>query len=279
MCVLKYDEREDGMYYGPRFEEVKESESSIRKRKTKAPVLIAGVVAAMMALGIIIWSALAVRRPVRRSSSSALLPVAVERAVKTGDFSQVQLSGSHIVQIDCSGEGPSVELIGGSGSGVKIEEKKGILYISGGTTSTRRRQTVLVKAPDLEAVASTGSSDITVRGVNRENFRVISSGSLTLNFKGDVKTFLLKMSGSGNAKLKGRATVLKIDSSGSVNVEAKELTSHYVFADVSGAGKAEVFALTRLKADVSGSGLVAYYGNPEKVEPETSGLGKVVKGK
>jgi hypothetical protein len=105
--------------------------------------------------------------------------------------------------------------------------------------------------------------------------------ALTLSGSGEIHALSLavpslavRISGSGDVKLAGRAQALHVDISGSGNVEAGKLQADRVKVSISGSGDSVVAAKDALHARIAGSGGIRFYGNPE-VEKHVSGSGSV----
>lgn len=64
---------------------------------------------------------------------------------------------------------------------------------------------------------------------------------------------------------------------GSGNIKAASTTSTEAEAQISGSGNIELAVSNKLKASISGSGNIIYWGNPVTVETQVSGSGKITK--
>ena len=145
--------------------------------------------------------------------------------------------------------------------------------------------------PELETIVRNGVLTLGVRpGVNIRPTRPIryhvtvkeltgvgiaGSGSIVAT---GVDTDALKadISGSGSARLEGRADAVQLSVSGSGSYDAAKLRAKAVRVMISGSGDATVDASERLEARVSGSGSVYYAGNPT-VEKHVSGSGTIAR--
>jgi len=84
------------------------------------------------------------------------------------------------------------------------------------------------------------------------------------------------MSGAGKIGASGTTEKLNINLSGAASLDMKGLVAKNVKIKLSGAGKAKINVLSSLDANISGIGSIEYYGNPETVNRNVSGLGKIV---
>ena len=73
----------------------------------------------------------------------------------------------------------------------------------------------------------------------------------------------VNISGSGNVLLDGKSTEAEYHIAGSGDINATELKVENVNARISGSGSIRCYATENLTGGVSGSGNVAYKGNPQ----------------
>jgi Putative auto-transporter adhesin, head GIN domain len=119
---------------------------------------------------------------------------------------------------------------------------------------------VYVTLPVLTATYISGSANIETDGI----------------FNGS--TLEASISGSGNITFDaGTYDELNYSSSGSGNLKAFGVTTKHSDISISGSGNAETMATESLNVRISGSGTVYYKGDPETVDTEISGSGKVIK--
>lgn len=140
---------------------------------------------------------------------------------------------------------------------------------------------VTVTAPAINKVAVSGSSDIKTTGTLKSDkeisFAISGSGDITANV--DAPSIKFSGSGSGDISLEGRTKDFECRMSGSGNIKCANLKAENVDLSISGSADGKVFASVSLKARVSGSGDVTYYGNPQNPEIKVAGSGSVTAGK
>lgn len=129
---------------------------------------------------------------------------------------------------------------------------------------------------DINLVALAGSGDLYSKDVinaNALNVALAGSGDITL----DIKTESVEsaLSGSGDITLKGVTENLESKVSGSGDFHGFDLESNNTEVYVAGSGDAKVVSNKMLKARVSGSGDIAYRGNPEKEDTKVAGSGSI----
>ncbi len=197
-----------------------------------------------------------------------------------GDFHAIKSSGS----ID-------VEVSEGNAYSVSVEDDENILSVivtevQGGTLNIHYKDNtsinndhakVHVTAPSLDKIISSGSADIVINNVVKNDRQIEISVSGSGNIKGgvDAPEITASIGGSGNVNLSGHTKNFDGKVSGSGDLNCGDLQSENADVSVSGSGNAHVFASVSLKARASGSGDVYYRGNPASPEIHTSGSGSV----
>jgi hypothetical protein len=129
---------------------------------------------------------------------------------------------------------------------------------------------------EVEADVS-GSGSIDLKGKSKSfNSDVSGSGrvAIAMNIKNSAE---FGISGSGKIMAKGTANTVKTSISGSGKVLAADLETDRCDIRISGSGNMEINVRNELDATISGSGSVAYRGNPSKINSNASGSGKLRK--
>ncbi|HZY80771.1 MAG TPA: head GIN domain-containing protein [Cyclobacteriaceae bacterium] len=137
---------------------------------------------------------------------------------------------------------------------------------------------------DIEADASgeldadvSGSGNIAFKGKCRDfDSSVSGSGRVDLEITVTERA-LFGLSGSGKVRASGSAKEVKATISGSGEVLAANLVTDKCDVRISGSGDVEINVNKELDANISGSGTVAYKGNPSHVNSHSSGSGNVRK--
>jgi hypothetical protein len=159
------------------------------------------------------------------------------------------------------------------------EEEDGVLNIhyKPGYSIRNDHAKVIVTAPTLQKLISSGSADISSDGVIKSSseIEINTSGSGDINFQVDAPAIKATGSGSGNISLSGRTKDFFCKVSGSGNINCTNLKSENADIRVSGSSDVHVFASISLKVNVSGSGDVYYGGNPTSPEIHIAGSGTV----
>ncbi|WP_299779511.1 head GIN domain-containing protein [uncultured Formosa sp.] len=142
--------------------------------------------------------------------------------------------------------------------------------------TTTKDIVITIPFEDISEVSLTGSGDLYNQNIiNSNDLKVSITGSgdiildvMSTNIKGSV-------TGSGDLTLKGKTEKSDISVTGSGDFHGFDLDSKNTDVSVTGSGDAEVVSTSFLKARVSGSGDIAYRGNPEKEDSKVSGSGSI----
>lgn len=201
----------------------------------------------------------------------------------TGDYDAIKVAGSFDVNLVAGKEGKII-LKGEENllSVIKVEVEDNTLKIYVDKTfniqSTSKIE-ITVPFEKISAVSLSGSGNLKTKDqIKSETFAAKLAGSGNVNLNVDSNDFELSLSGSGDAILKGSADKFTSKLAGSGNVNASDLKSKTVDANVSGSGNSIVNCEGSLTARVAGSGNIKYFGNPEKRDVKVSGSGNIKKG-
>lgn len=172
---------------------------------------------------------------------------------------------------------PNIEAVRVSGSGDVIGQSR-------------------IKTDDMELNVS-GSGSLSLEVEARGDVEADVSGSGKIDLKGHFESFESDVSGSGHVlvnatidnaagfdisgsgkiEASGSADMVKARISGSGKVLAANLETRRCEVRISGSGDVEINVQQELEANISGSGSVAYRGNPKKINSHSAGSGKVRK--
>lgn len=143
----------------------------------------------------------------------------------------------------------------------RITDKELLIGYKSNSNVSNDNSEVFITMPSVTGLSTSGSSDISCSGV------FVTTDPVTA-----------AISGSGNISIEsGTAPGFTIHISGSGDVKSSGLVAEDVNIEISGSGDAEVHATQSLKARISGSGTVYYWGDPSVLDSQISGSGKVVK--
>lgn len=137
---------------------------------------------------------------------------------------------------------------------------------------------VYITVKNLKELNVSGSGRI--MGKNKfaaDRMEIEVSGSGRISLETSANLIETSISGSGKIELKGTTKDLETRISGSGTMYAEDMGCENFQARISGSGKCEVNVSKSLDARISGSGSVYYRGNPDKINSQSSGSGKVRK--
>ena len=173
----------------------------------------------------------------------------ITKNIKVGSFDQIKsMSSSDIVytqKLEIRVSSPSLKHLS--------------IYGSGNTTFTNG-----IKSHDELQMSIYGSGNISGNSFSCTKLaaRIYGSGNVNLKRISTSDT-QVNISGSGNVLLDGKSTEAEYHIAGSGDINATELKVENVNARISGSGSIRCYATENLTGGVSGSGNVAYKGNPQ----------------
>lgn len=194
-----------------------------------------------------------------------------------GNFSAVTVLGSTDVEYrQNSGSATKVSVYGSDNlvDLVEVSAVNGVLQVSlkkgVRINSGERRLKVIASSSALNRVDIKGSADVHLKGM-------VKGADLKLNISGsgDIEAENLQytgiscsVQGSGDVELKGSTRQATLTVKGSGDIKADKLTADNVVANISGSGDITCYASGKLDAKVSGSGDIEYKGSPSVVNKE-----------
>ena len=129
---------------------------------------------------------------------------------------------------------------------------------------------------DLDALNLPTAGSIEMDGIETNSLNVSVTGAGEVNLS-DVKIEQIEfaISGAGKIFTDGETDDLRLRISGVGEFNGANLQSQYANVHISGAGSATIWVEKDLEASISGTGSIRYYGEPESVNKNISGLGSV----
>ena len=146
--------------------------------------------------------------------------------------------------------------------------------------SVRKKNPVLVTVDvrELNALATSGSGDVTIEALKTPAFALSISGSSDANLRQlDTERLQLSIAGSGDVQASGRAARIEVSIAGSGGLHARELAAAEVSVSIAGSGSASVTAAKSIGVSIAGSGDVDYSGGALLAQMSIVGSGSVKK--
>lgn len=197
-----------------------------------------------------------------------------------GTYDEINVGGSFDVELVAGTEGTItiegesnlleyiVTEVRGNALKIKVQNNKNI-------RSTKKIK-ITVPFQDISEVSLAGSGEMWNKDIIKAtNFKTSVAGSGDLTLKVDAGSVDASVAGSGDLTLTGNSREIEASVAGSGEIHAKELKTDNAIVSVAGSGDVAVNCSKSLKARVSGSGDIEYYGNPDKQDTKVSGSGKI----
>jgi hypothetical protein len=137
--------------------------------------------------------------------------------------------------------------------------------------------TTEITLPSLQALTLSGAPVADIHGnIAGGSFKLDISGAGKVSIDNiNVDKFTSQVSGAADIEVKGGAAKFaSYEISGAGKIIAFPLQSNETDVNISGAGKGEITALTKLSASISGAGIIKYKGHPA-VTQDVSGAGAI----
>jgi len=164
---------------------------------------------------------------------------------------------------------------------VKVEVEGNVLKIyseKNVTINTNKGVVLTVPFEQISSVSLSGSGDLKSKNtIVCPNFKAKLSGSGDLNLDVKATDSDASLSGSGDVVLTGNSDNFTSKISGSGDVDAANLVTKNSNLTISGSGDMKVNCSQNLYARVSGSGDVAYKGDPKSKDTKVNGSGEISK--
>jgi hypothetical protein len=154
----------------------------------------------------------------------------------------------------------------------------GLLSISthDGAWNSKEEVELVISVNDLQSIETLASAKLTSDDIfTFDHLMIDSKGVLKMNMDLHGNKLEGKFSGASDLNLKGNVSEVSFIAPGACKISAYDLKTQNFTLDLSGAGKAEVFASRKLEVHLSGACVVSYKGSPSEVFSNVSGLGRV----
>lgn len=199
-----------------------------------------------------------------------------------GDYDQVNVGGFFDVVLVAGTEG-TLTIEGESNllEYLVTEVKNGALKIrveKGKSLKPSRNMMIKVTVPfkDLDGVSLAGSGDVWNEDVIKtDEFKTSVAGSGDLKLRVEANSIDASLAGSGDLTLNGSTRDIEASIAGSGDIHAKNMKAQNADVRVAGSGDIAIHCSKSLKARVSGSGDIDYYGNPDKQDTKVAGSGAI----
>ena len=128
----------------------------------------------------------------------------------------------------------------------------------------------------INKIYSTGASKIVNEGLFVADELMINlSGAGAIELEIETTRVKVNLTGAGVITLSGETDFQETHISGAGGLSAAELISKECSINLSGLGGAQVHAADKLEATITGVGGIIYSGNPNLIERQVTGFGKI----
>jgi hypothetical protein len=136
---------------------------------------------------------------------------------------------------------------------------------------------VEIHMPVLNSIELSGSGNMNIFDFDCESLEIENSGSGNIDMTGIYATTTvdIRVDGSGDVSISGKAHRGDYTVSGSGNIDAEDLLVDECYAYISGSGNIHCFAYLLLDATIDGSGDIIYGGSPDEVVQTINGSGRI----
>ena len=206
----------------------------------------------------------------------------ITKQIKVEKFNGLQLTGSPDVIYKQAQGKPSVEVYGQDNIvellDIYVQNNSLTVKFKNNTSiQNRGKLEIRVSGPAHNRIALSGSGDIKlVNGIQTDDnlsIKIQGSGDIAGN-KISCNLLSLSINGSGDISLSGICKNAEYSINGSGDIQASELETENVTTSINGSGDISCYATESLKGRVSGSGEVAYRGEPQ-IDFSKKGLRKL----
>ncbi|MBR9989041.1 MAG: DUF2807 domain-containing protein [Gemmatimonadetes bacterium] len=160
---------------------------------------------------------------------------------------------------------------------LRTRVQNGTLRIYTDDVTLRPRYPIVVEVDivTLRRVESSGRGFMRAQLIDATRLEVSSSGTGDIDLPGlQADSLIVLHSGTGDVTAAGQVDRLRLDMSAAGRVDTRDLEAFDADVTISGSGSGTIRVRDSLKATLSGSGWLRYFGSPE-VEQHVTGTGRV----
>ncbi len=138
--------------------------------------------------------------------------------------------------------------------------------------------TLRLKFTDDKYNIKNNNISVIVYTTDMTGYTVNGSGRVSIGDGLNASDLSLEVNGSGDIVVdENYFNTMRLKINGSGNIKARNAETDIAYAEISGSGNIELTVNELLDVEISGSGEVDYWGNPEEVNTDIAGSGKVRK--
>lgn len=200
---------------------------------------------------------------------------AVKQDRDTGPFTKIEMGGAFHAQL-IQGDSYMVTVVTDDNLQSSIETRVlGNTLVIEGSSGMKNLSdlSVIIQTPVLEKIQLDGAARLTTKGAFvTPRLTIDASGASRLTMKVKTEALESKVSGAARLTLEGEAIAHDTEVTGASRLNALKLKTTTTKAEVSGAGKASIFANSEIVADISGAGKLSYLDEGELKNISQTGI-------
>ena len=195
-----------------------------------------------------------------------------------GEFDGLQIAGNFEVILEESNR-PHVQIITDENllEFIDSEVQAGILSVTQQKKLiSRSKIRVIINYQELNDIRAMGAALIKNEDyLKTEDLEIGMEGAGAIDLKIISEKLKVELSGAGVISLAGEAEEQELNLMGAGKLEAFDLDSKVCDVTVGGLGGAEIYVTEKLNATLEGVGSIKYDGQPEDINTEIKGLGRI----
>lgn len=212
-------------------------------------------------------------------SQSSFADDKVERSFDIEDFTQIYLKGPYEVHLRQSGT-CALKIIAKEEYfdrlDVDSDGEELSIELDGKNFNKTKSIEVYIQFRDLERLEIEGAVDLICENqIKTTNLKLDFEGAGNVELNVSANKVISEIAGVGNFEIEGETDYHKVEFSGIGNYEARDLLSKYTIVESNGIGSVKVFASDKFRGEANGIGSVEYFGDPDDVSVDATGLGSV----
>jgi hypothetical protein len=212
-------------------------------------------------------------------STTALAGEREERSYDIGYFTEIYLKGPYeVVLVQGNTCSLRIEAPQDAFDDIAVEVKGNKLWVEwlGSKIKSSKNIDLRIGVEQLGKLEILGAVDLKNEGVlHVENLKLEFEGAGNLELDLEAQKIISGIAGVGNFTLQGTTEYHKVEFSGVGKYDAHELLSQYTYVESTGVGTVKVHAARKFIGEASGVGSVDYYGDPEEVTIDATGIGSI----
>lgn len=202
----------------------------------------------------------------------------VKKNFEATDFTAIELEGGYDVFLyQGNSESVDIETDENIMEHIEVSVENNVLKISNKKRIVASTKTeVHIQLKNIEEIDIAGAVNLGGKGTIKSKEMVMDvSGAAEIMMDLDAKEVQLNVAGGSKTELTGDVKKLNISITGAGELITEKLNNKECAIVISGAGSAKVNCTEKLDINITGAGYIGYTGNPEMVNKNITGAGKV----